>query len=290
MEKAIKIFNSEKKTIRDYESRLMKKNGSPINVLMTTIPVLNNEGVIIKYRGVIKDITEQKIAKEKIEWNQNLLQLITDHSGIALYFVDHRFDRIVYYNKRFCEIWGIEYLENRLSEGTLGNKDLIDICSKKVQGSASFAASFSLFDDIENKVTYEDEFKLYNERTFERFSTQITNNNGEYIGRLYTFEDITDRKIYDSILKNERNDTHSIEHFPDAVVIIDIEMKIINANSAFKKMLGYGEEELIGLNYIDLIEPVNLAMYPLPYEYVNQGGTALIERVLRKKKRRDYCV
>ncbi len=52
---------------------------------------------------------------------------MTSVSPLAFYVVDNRNDAILYFNHRFCEIWGIEHLEGLMRQGLLDNNDIIPV-------------------------------------------------------------------------------------------------------------------------------------------------------------------
>ena len=57
---------SEKKPIVDLENWNLTKEGDQVCLLTNGIPVLDDRGELLGYRGVDKDITQQKLAEEKL--------------------------------------------------------------------------------------------------------------------------------------------------------------------------------------------------------------------------------
>ncbi len=50
--------------VKDYEACMKKKNGEKINVVITSSVVRNEHGEIRFYRGIIRDVTERRLAQE----------------------------------------------------------------------------------------------------------------------------------------------------------------------------------------------------------------------------------
>jgi PAS domain S-box-containing protein len=73
-------------------------------------PFIGDDGAIVKYVAIRIDITAKKQAEQALRWNQSLLQQMSNSSPLGFLVVDARDDRILYFNHRFCEIWGISHL------------------------------------------------------------------------------------------------------------------------------------------------------------------------------------
>jgi PAS domain S-box-containing protein len=70
-----------------------------------------------------------------------------------------------------------------------------------------------------------------------------------------TFNDITDRKRAEKKLKeSEEKYRHLFENSPFSIVLLNIEGKIIEMNTATTKLFGYQEKDLIDKNYLTLTD------------------------------------
>lgn len=151
------------------------------------------------YQKQIKERQEYILAhkqreQEKLRWKEALLRSMTDTSRLAFYVVDNRTDKILYLNHRFCEIWQIETLENKLHLGELKNNDIIPHCISLIADLPTFIESCKPLQSEENRSVVEDEISFTDGRIIRRFSSQIRDDEDNYFGRLYIFEDITKRK------------------------------------------------------------------------------------------------
>jgi PAS domain S-box-containing protein len=190
------------------------------------------------------DISNFKQTEERLRWKKTLLRSMTDASPLAFYVVDNRTDNILYFNHQFCEIWGIEHLETAMQNGELKNNDLIVHCVEKIADVAAFAESCKPLQTEENRIVVEDEILFRDRRIIRRFSAQVRDEDDRYFGRLYIFEDITERKRIEEQLQLA---DFSLEHSSLATVWINRNGKIIRANKKACEQQSYSREELLSM-------------------------------------------
>jgi PAS domain S-box-containing protein len=277
---AFEVFN-KKESIKNFINEILNTQGKEIILLTNGIPILNQQGDLIGYRGVDIDITkrveaekellelnnnlELKVEKRTLQlneaniklenelkeriliesdlrWNKSLLELMSNSSPLGFLVVDNRTDEILYFNRRFCKIWGIEQLEVQMQRGEFKNNDIIPYCLPVLADIPAFAESCIPLQFVENRIVLEDEIAFTDNRTVRRFSTQIRGENDEYYGRFYIFEDITDRKLAESaLLESEQRFSLFMDYLPALVFIKDSDSKIIYANNAMNIGLGVSD-------------------------------------------------
>ncbi|MDD3857025.1 MAG: PAS domain S-box protein [Methanoculleus sp.] len=157
-------------------------------------PFRDENGRMIGTVGCGRDVTEERRVEERLRWNEALLSRMAQASPLAHLVVDNRTDDIHYFNSRFCDMWGLLHLEDELRAGNLRNSDIISLCIPLVKDTEAFAASCTSLQDEANRSIIEDEIEFVDGRCIRRFSTQIRDADDRYFGRLYLFEDITERK------------------------------------------------------------------------------------------------
>lgn len=142
--------------------------------------------------SVLANITiEQEKKHEIVRWNEALFKLMANSSPLAFFVVDNRTDKILYFNHKFCEIWGITHLEEQMQRGELTNQQIIPDCLPMLIDIPAFAESCKPLQDEENRNTTEDYIPFINGRTIRRYSTPMRGQYDEYFGRFYIFEDVT---------------------------------------------------------------------------------------------------
>ena len=196
-------------------------------------------------------------AQKSSDWTEPLLRSVVDSSPLGLFVLDNRTDAILYFNHPFCEIWGIENLEGAMRRGELNNSDIIPDCVPLVKDVTAFAESCKPLQNEENRAVVEDEVEFVDGRTIRRFSTQIRDAKDRYFGRLYIFEDVTERRRAERAVR-ESAERHRalVENAPICIHEIDLEGRLVAMNPAGLRMVGAANErEIAGLTYLDIVAP-----------------------------------
>ena len=71
-----------------------------------------------------------------------------------------------------------------------------------------------------------------------------------------------------------------LEYTSDAVVVFEDGGRFLEVNERFCRLLGYGREELLSMNVLDLLPEEELARQPVSYEDLRAGKTIRRERRL----------
>jgi two-component system, cell cycle sensor histidine kinase and response regulator CckA len=196
--------------------------------------------------------------EEELRWTEALLRSMASVSPLAFYVVDNRTDRILYFNDRFCEIWGIEHLREQMTAQELKNRDIIPDCIKLILDIPAFAASCEPLQSEEYRCVVEDEIGFNDGRTIRRFSTQVRDREDRYFGRLYIFEDITTRK---QVEQQIREQAALLDISTDAIVLRDLSNKILLWNKSAEQLYGWTAAEAIDKNAHELFINETLPQY-----------------------------
>ncbi|MBU2548967.1 MAG: response regulator [Proteobacteria bacterium] len=97
---------TQKGRIRDLDYWFSHKNGAQVWVLVNGLPVVGAGGRLIGYRGVAKDITEQKRIEAEIENQRRQLMSIFDGMDEVIYISDPETYELLYTNEAFNRTWG----------------------------------------------------------------------------------------------------------------------------------------------------------------------------------------
>jgi diguanylate cyclase (GGDEF)-like protein/PAS domain S-box-containing protein len=164
-------------------------------------PIRDEAGHLRSVEGLIIDIDERKQASERLKFANTLLKTITETSPDGILVVD-KDARIIAYNQRFGAMWGV-------------SKDVLDsgddaaplaAVTAAMKAPAAFLARVQYL-YAHPEETGRDELETKDGRFFERHTAVLHGGNGESLGRVWFFRDITERKLAEAqIVKAARYD------------------------------------------------------------------------------------
>lgn len=233
-----------------------RQDGQPFWNELKISPVFSETGELLNFIGIQTDITGRKQIEENLRSRETLLRSMANASPLAFYVVDNRTDEILYFNHHFCEIWGIQHLKERMQRGEIRNNALIWDCLAVVADIPGVAESCKPLQSEENRIVVEDEILFKDGRTIRRFSRQIRDKQDRYFGRLYLFEDISDRKHAEQKIREQ---AALLDVAADAILVRNLEDKVLFWNKSAERIYGWKAEEVLGKNvnqflYHDLAE------------------------------------
>jgi PAS domain S-box-containing protein len=201
-------------------------------------PLRDAKGAIRGVVGVAFDITERKEAEEALRREAALLSATLDATVDGILVVDSG-GRIVHYNSRFVDLWGIpEELAQTRDEA----KTLAFVLDQLVE-PAAFVKKIMTVYAKPSEVSH-DVLALKDGRRIERDSLpQVVD--GKTVGRVWSFRDITERT------EAERGAEASVsllratlEATADGILVVDNDGRIVSFNRKFAEMWRIPEEVL----------------------------------------------
>src|SRR5476651_1685863 len=106
-----------------------------------------------------QDGLHSRIASQP-EWKDSLFRAMAETSPLAFYMVDYRTDDILYFNRRFCEIWGLDDLQSEMSSRSTKNQTIRARCLQMVKDPVAFLARTEPLRDVGNRADAEEEIEL----------------------------------------------------------------------------------------------------------------------------------
>ena len=183
-------------------------------------------------------------------------------------------------------MWHLEKFDDELQNKKISYAAILDYMQQYVKDPEKLNGIKMFQDGRRSTLVLEDEFKLTENRTIKRISTPFKDKNNNLLGRLFIFEDITEKKVFENLLFSESEYRFIVEEATDAIALTDDKLKIINVNTKLCDLLGYSRKELINKSYLDLIDPADLAINPVKLAEVLNNKTILVKRTLRTKDNR----
>lgn len=137
------------------------------------------------------------------EFDRSLLRAIHEASPDGILVVDGQ-SRVVSYNRQFLKIWGLstKRLQPRNgNRGAVGDVPILLTTAQRVKDPAGFIRRVQeLYAD--RHMRDHCEIELSDERTLERHSVGLFGKDGRYLGRVWFFRDITERKREQEVLRH----------------------------------------------------------------------------------------
>jgi PAS domain S-box-containing protein len=116
LECAVYELFDKRENINNLENVLIAKDGRKVYVITNGIPVTDSSGELIGYRGSDRDITEERINKEKLEQSgERFLYLLQNlHAGVVVHAAD---SSIIFSNQKASELLGlsVDQIEGRVA-------------------------------------------------------------------------------------------------------------------------------------------------------------------------------
>jgi PAS domain S-box-containing protein len=224
-----------------YELTMMKKNGEPIIFFMNASPVYDEKGDVSGSMATCLDITEKKKVEQQARDSEKMLRLILDTIPARVFIKDRNLDYLDC-NLAFAKDAGLERTED-----IVGKSDF-DLC---------WHSQAKLYRDFGQTVMTKNEPLLNVEEPQELpDGTQswvktnlipLRKDNGECIGLLGTYEDITARiTAQHKLFQSEITYRGMLDSIEESIYIQDENGIFLDVNSTVEKFYNYKREYFIG--------------------------------------------
>jgi len=270
----------ERGTVRRFETQLRRSNGVEMDCLFNVVHRQNEKGTILGYQGIIRDITETKLALEEMKTSQQRLSQIINFLPDATMVIDLE-GKVIAWNRAIENMTGIKSQE-MLGKGDYeyaipfyGERrpvliDLVGQWNKEIEEKYQYVKKEgeSLVSETYDPLVKPGGF-LWNKASL------LYDYNGEVIGAIESIRDITDRKVAEEALQeSEERYRTLVDNLPVAVYrnTPGPEGQFLMANPAFCKMFGFNNEE-----EVKKVAPADIYANP---EERQQYSDNLIEKVV----------
>jgi PAS domain S-box-containing protein len=226
----------EQGTVQNYETKMRRKDGSLQWISTNVRLVKDSQGKPLYYEGTMMDITNRKMAEEAFAESEERYRTAIEHSNDPVAIILD--DQIQYVNRRFVEIFGYDKRE--------------DVIGKLV--------SLVVHPDDQDKVLTINQRRQRGEPVPSRYEFKGMTKDGRVIyievsaasivyrgtpEYLVYLRDITERKVAEEVVRNERNRFRILsESAPFGIIMIDKEGVFEYINPKFKELFGYDLDEV----------------------------------------------
>jgi len=243
LESSKKAFEelSQKGDIR-FEISFKKKNGKIF--LAEVSSSLVDVGGKQMIQGVVRDITVRVLTEKRLKESEEKYRNMINHLDLGFYQLNWD-GLLLNHNPRFCEILGYNPSEN------LKNRDVHDFWQKPADRRI-YLKELEEKGFVKNYLVYAK--KKNGEKIVVQLNSHIiegSKDKSQIIQGLIS--DITERFELERKLKeSEERYRNLIESVPFSIALIDQQGKIDYCNPPIEKLLGYSQDELIGIEFKNL--------------------------------------
>ena len=235
-----------------FETKMLRKNNDPLEVDVSLSVMKDNDGKIIGSIGVIKDITDQKIAERALAYEHGRLQALLDNIPDSIYFKDEN-NKFVLVNKTKA------VHSQKTPEELVGKTDYdflpADEADKAFQDDKHIIETGQPIINSVEKLTGSDG----TERWVSFTKIPWHNQDRKIIGTMGISRDVTDWKNAEMQVAKEHELLQTlIENIPDSVYFKDDQNRFVLVNKAKADHWHVTEESMIGKTDFDFL-PANEA-------------------------------
>ncbi|QHT67014.1 response regulator [Rhodocytophaga rosea] len=185
--------------------RIRTKDNLQLYFETITSLITDPHGQPFYYQSVSRSISENsipEIQKAGIKQRENLLDKMSENIPLACYMVDERTGEILHFNNKFSQLWGIEYLQSKSQAGQLTHKELLQYIYPLLKQPESLQKIYNRYHHTDTSSVNELEIDLIDGQTYKIFTSHIFEDDLTYNATLFTFENITQRRLSDKKFKN----------------------------------------------------------------------------------------
>jgi len=223
--------------LKDFEMKLKKKNGAVIDCLLTSNLHRAEDGNIVGYQGIIRDITEKKHVEKEIAESEERYRTFFETSSDCI-FISTKDGQWLDANQAVVELFGHKNKDGLLKSSVFeiyeNPKDRGKITQSMEQGSAK---------------GFEINFRKVDGTIINVLVTGIArrDKNGNVLGYQGTFKDITEsKKIQAALQESEKFNSSLLDNSPHPILVINPDTSIRYMNHALEMLTGFSSEELVG--------------------------------------------
>ncbi len=252
--------------------RIIDKDGSVRWVEDHKASRFTDTGTFLGVDGVAFDITKRKKTEEVLRlWNKAIHASI---NGLAIAELD---GKLSYVNPSFLEMWGYD------EENEVLGKAAVSFWQEKEQAE-NIVRSINTQKGWVGELTAQKKDGSFFDVQIS--ATVVRNSAGKPLCIMSSFIDISEHKKADKALKESEDRYKALfQGAAEGILVADVKTKKFKyANPAICKMLGYTEEEMIGMGVRDIYPKENLEYVFSEFEAQARGNKTLSQSIpcLRK--------
>jgi len=269
---------SKKQPFREFINRNVHKNGNTVWLSTSAVPILDEEGNLLGYRGTDTDITKHKRMEEELKHYSENLEKIVEEKTEELLKSERKYRALYDTIKDGIAAVNIDgfYIEtNQTFSDMLGysKDDLKNLTYQQITPKLWHQREAAIVKEQIMKRGYSDEYeKEYIRKDGTVFPVSIRawimeSEDGKTEEMWAIIRDITERKkIEENIKKVSEEWEKTFNAIFDFVFMLDKEYRFVRVNKALCDFLKKEPRELIGLHCFEVLHGTDKPWQSCPYK------------------------
>jgi len=269
-----------------YETRLRRRDGRIIDVLVSASPLTSKDGSYIETMAVVMDITERKRAEEAVKESEERFRNVFESAPIGMVLTDLD-GKPIMVNRSFLDMLGYsqdEFLTNKITD-IIHREDQTEIrqmINRWIQG------------DVENENPHMEERYLHSDGHVVWGETSVAllrDALGKPLHMIVEVQDVTEQKrVGEEIRRLKEFNEGIVQNMSEGIIVQDDKGIITFVNPATERLLGYPPKALIGQGWDKIIAPDKHAIIEEAEGLWREGKTSRYEVELLSKEGRRIPV
>jgi diguanylate cyclase (GGDEF)-like protein/PAS domain S-box-containing protein len=244
---------------QNFQAVIFHKNGKPIDVDVTYIPIFDKNKQVSGIYGITKDITYYVQSRKELTNVKNSLELAQQMAKLGSWEYDIT-ENVSYWSKQKSQIYGLE-----------NSNDFVPTLEKVIEYVHPQDREYfehTLIDAINDRKSFIMEFRILRKDGTVGYVIEqadvILNENGEPIRFIGTSQDITKRKMAEiNLFESEQRFKNIYNNLEVGIWSFDFQTKTYLLRSpGIKEITGYSSNEFDDVNaIISIIHPEDLPRY-----------------------------
>lgn len=260
--------------VQHFETQRIRKDGTLIDVDLSVSPILNSEGKVVGASKVLRDITNRKQVEQALKTSEERLRLAIAATKLGTWQLDIK-TRQRTWSAKSRKLFGLG------PEVELTDEYILPLIHPDDFERLQQALSDALLPGSKRELHLEFRIVREPEKEIRWIESQghVLYENGEPMRVIGTMLDITDRKVAEQALQQERRLLRTlIDMLPDYVYLKDTESKFLACNKACAHLMAMSSpSELFGKTDADFY-PAELAEQFRADEVKVLAGTPLYNK------------